>query len=46
MTFKITCHKNNVGSRKSIMNNGGVLENEVIDEDGLLLQRFWIDLKN
>lgn len=30
----ITCNKDNIGSKKSIINNGGILENEVIDEDG------------
>ena len=37
------CDKGNIGSRKSIINNGGVLENEVV-VDGVLEQRFWIDL--
>ncbi len=41
----IMCEKNNIGSAKSIQNNGGVLENEIISEDGELLQRYWIDLK-
>lgn len=40
----ITCHKDNIGSAKSIIKNGGVLENEIIDSDGLLLQRYWITL--
>ena len=40
----ICCNKDNIGSAKSIMNNGGVLENEIIDEDGELLQRYWITL--
>jgi predicted acetyltransferase len=39
----ITCDKTNIGSAKSIINNGGVLENEVI-EDGVVEQRYWIDL--
>lgn len=39
----ITCNKDNIGSAKSIINNGGVLENEIIDSDGELLQRYWID---
>jgi len=39
----ITCDKNNIGSAKSITNNGGVLENEV-DEDGVIVQRYWIKL--
>ena len=39
----MTCDKTNVGSAKSIIKNGGVLENEVLD-DGVLEQRYWIDL--
>ena len=35
--------KNNIGSAKSIIKNGGVLENEV-EEDGHLEQRYWIEL--
>ena len=38
------CNKNNIGSMKSILNNGGVLENE-IEVDGEIECRFWIDLK-
>ena len=40
----MTCNKDNIGSAKSIINNGGVLENEVIDGDGKVLQRYWITL--
>ena len=36
------CRKDNSGSAKSIINNGGILENEVLDEDGILTQRYWI----
>ncbi len=39
----ITCDKNNVGSAKTIMNNGGILENEVINGDEIT-QRYWIEL--
>ncbi len=39
----MVCDKDNIGSRKSILNNGGVLENE-IDVDGTIVQRYWIDL--
>jgi predicted acetyltransferase len=39
----ITCDKNNVGSAKTIINNGGVLENEVIGKDEIT-QRYWIEL--
>lgn len=38
----ITCNKSNVGSAKTILNNGGVLENEVI-KDGEVVQRYWIE---
>ena len=40
----MTCDKDNIGSAKSIMNNGGVLESEV-EEDGVMEQRYWITLK-
>lgn len=36
------CDKQNIGSAKSIMNNGGILENEVI-VDGVTEQRYWIE---
>jgi len=39
----ITCDKSNVGSAKTIMNNGGILENEVINGDEIT-QRYWITL--
>ena len=39
----MTCDKTNIGSAKSIMNNGVVLENEV-ERDGETVLRFWIDL--
>ena len=37
------CDKENVGSAKSIQKNGGVLENEIV-EDGTIEQRYWIQL--
>lgn len=37
----ITCDKNNVASAKTIIKNGGLLENE-INEDGKVYQRYWI----
>jgi len=40
----MVCNKDNIGSAKSIMNNGGILENEIIS-DGTVLQRYWIDLE-
>ena len=41
----ISCHKENTASAKTIIRNGGVLENEVVDErNGEVLQRYWIVL--
>lgn len=37
------CDKDNIGSAKSIVKNGGVLENEV-EEEGHIEQRYWIQL--
>lgn len=43
----MVCDKDNIASAKSIVKNGGVLENEV-EVDGVIEQRYWIDndLKN
>ena len=40
----MTCDKDNIGSVKSIVRNGGVLENEFLNEDGEIEQRYWITL--
>lgn len=39
----MVCDKDNIGSAKSIMNNGGVLENEITDGE-VIEQRYWIEL--
>lgn len=39
----ITCNKTNSASAKTIIKNGGVLENEVM-EDREITQRYWIDI--
>ncbi len=38
----MTCSKDNVGSARSIIRNGGVLENEFVNSDGEVEQRYWI----
>ena len=40
----MVCDKSNIASAKTIVRNGGVLENE-IEEDGCVEQRYWITLK-
>ena len=44
----ITCDDNNIGSAKVIENNGGVLENKVINHDEfgeVLTRRYWIKIR-
>lgn len=38
----VTCDKDNIGSAKTILNNGGVLDNEVT-RDGKVVQRYWFE---
>ena len=40
----LICDKANIGSAKAIIRNGGVLENEIVNESGTAMQRYWIDL--
>lgn len=41
----MVCDKKNVASARTIIANGGILENEVYDvTDHEIIQRFWIDL--
>ena len=40
----MACDRNNIGSAKTILCNGGVLENEVTAPDGSVARRYWIDL--
>ena len=41
----MVCDKSNIASAKTIIKNGGVLENEIIDENNKVNQRYWITLK-
>ena len=38
----VTCDKDNAASAGAILRNGGVLENEFVEEDGNIVQRYWI----
>ena len=41
----ITCNRDNIGSAKTIISNGGILENEIFDpDDNKMTQRYWITL--
>lgn len=39
----VTCDADNIGSAKTILNNGGVEDKRFIEEDGSVTRRFWID---
>jgi len=39
----VTCDCDNIASQKVILHNGGVLENQTYDEDGIAINRYWID---
>ena len=40
----MVCDQSNIASSKTILKNGGILENEIADADGKIHQRYWIDL--
>lgn len=41
----LSCYKDNIASAKTILKNGGILENEVEEEGtGRLIQRYWISI--
>ena len=40
----MTCDKINTASAKTIIKNGGVLENEFVNSEGQIEQRYWITL--
>ena len=40
----LTCDKTNVASASIIENNGGVLETEILEPNGNVIQHYWIDV--
>ncbi|RHW43303.1 GNAT family N-acetyltransferase [Neobacillus notoginsengisoli] len=40
----VVCDDNNIGSTKTILNNGGIPDSDFIEENGNIIKRFWIDL--
>jgi predicted acetyltransferase len=40
----LTCDKNNIASARVIEKNGGVLENEFVDDGGGVILRYWINI--
>ncbi|WP_438317381.1 GNAT family N-acetyltransferase [Sporosarcina sp. FA9] len=39
----VTCNADNIGSAKTIVKNRGVEDKSFIEEDGTVVQRFWIE---
>lgn len=40
----VVCNKSNIGSEKTILNNGGVSDSDYIDEHGNIIKRYWINI--
>lgn len=45
LCYNMVCNKDNIGSAKSIIKNGDILENE-ININGMLEQRYWIHINS
>ena len=41
----VSCDRNNIGSARTIIKNGGVLFNEFVEDSGAAVQQYWIELK-
>lgn len=42
----VTCTSDNIGSIKTILTNGGIFENEILNECGEKVKKFWIHCEN
>ncbi|MFB6468287.1 GNAT family N-acetyltransferase [Cytobacillus sp. Hz8] len=40
----VVCDEDNTGSKKTILNNGGISDTDFIEEDGNIVKRYWIIL--
>jgi len=40
----VVCDEGNIGSEKTILNNGGLRDTDFIEDDGNIVKRFWIEL--
>ncbi|GIP32783.1 GNAT family N-acetyltransferase [Paenibacillus sp. J2TS4] len=39
----VVCDSNNIASKKVILKNGGIPDEDYIEEDGSVINRFWIE---
>ncbi|MBD1371834.1 GNAT family N-acetyltransferase [Hazenella sp. IB182357] len=42
----VTCDEQNIPSRRTILANGGIPDRNFIEENGNVVQRFWVDLNH
>lgn len=40
----VVCDADNIASKKTIMKNGGIQDHDYIEEDGNIVNRFWIEV--
>ena len=40
----VTCDKDNEASRRTVLNNGGALESELLEGETEIVQRYWIEV--
>lgn len=40
----VLCNEDNIGSFKTIINNGGIPDSDFVEEDGNIIKRFWIEI--
>lgn len=40
----VNCDSINIGSKKTILHNGGVADSDFIEEDGNVVNRFWVSV--
>ncbi len=40
----VVCDSENIASKKTIIRNGGTPDTDYVEEDGNLVNRFWIEL--
>lgn len=38
----VVCDEDNAGSFRTIVKNGGIADNDFVEEDGVVVKRFWI----
>jgi predicted acetyltransferase len=41
----VVCDSTNIASKRTILNNGGMQVEDFVEEDGNIVNRFWIELK-